>query len=414
MARQHRTTEVPRSGNASPTAGRYADPNLPPPAESERHNTTNTKEKAVRHTVRPYATVGVAMVGAGLFAATPVATPLPDINTFRAVVLTADEDLAAPWLDQFNTASQNATQLLNNMFAPAVSLQQELSNLSGYAQEFLNDPSSINTVMAQLQTDLNAWLAAPTLQGQVGPPSNADSMLQVVTRYTLNGDPTSIAGGHHDMLWQIAAYLPASINPDEAQSILNFLGSPVSGLIMGALGPAISPWVALGNSLSAGDDWNTTLANMVGAYFNGATLSLNGLLPLIQQANVLPTGMSIVNLDIAFGGLLTAGDVKAFSQVGAYTIPSAGGSIFNSLGVAMSGVPSIGNLNLVATPVGPIGAMEGFDQAIAAALGWTGQGAPVTGIDLPTTPVDLSDSGSAVGTAAADLSTLVNDFLALF
>ena len=78
---------------------------------------------------------------------------------------------------------------------------------------------------------------------------------------------------------------------------------------MGELGPDHRPLVALGNSISAGDDFNKTLANMVGAFFNGADLNLDSLIPAIEQAGILPAGMNIENLDIAFGGLLSPGEV---------------------------------------------------------------------------------------------------------
>ncbi len=52
----------------------------------------------------------------------------------------------------------------------------------------------------------------------------------------------------------------------------------------------ISPFVALCNSITAGDDFNTTLADVTGAFFNGADLNLDSLMPTIEQAGVLPAG----------------------------------------------------------------------------------------------------------------------------
>ncbi len=68
-----------------------------------------------------------------MFAATPVAAPLPGLNTIHAIALTADEtsdsDLLTPWIDQYNTVSESATKLMNTFFdAPDVGWQQFIAN----------------------------------------------------------------------------------------------------------------------------------------------------------------------------------------------------------------------------------------------------------------------------------------------
>ena len=84
------------------------------------------------------------------------------------------------------------------------------------------------------------------------------------------------------MFSEIPGFLPAS-DAAEITPIINFLASPASGIIMGDLGPDIAPWVALCNSITAGDDFNTTLADMAGAFFNGADLNLDSLIPTIER-----------------------------------------------------------------------------------------------------------------------------------
>ncbi|MGH3970834.1 MAG: outer membrane porin GjpA, partial [Mycobacterium sp.] len=123
-------------------------------------------------TLRPYATTGVAIAAASLIAVTPVAAPLPDIGTFRDVALTAGEDtasdLASPWTDVFNTASENATTLWDNFaLAPAVGLQQALVNQSDLWQQFFNDPTSstLASVFQEMQTNLDNVLTGIGLQG---------------------------------------------------------------------------------------------------------------------------------------------------------------------------------------------------------------------------------------------------------
>ena len=143
----------------------------------------------------------------------------------------------------------------------------------------------------------------------------------------------------------------------------------------------------------------TTLADVTGAFFNGADLNLDSLIPSIEQLGILPAGMNIENLDFAFGGLLTPGDTAA----------GVGGSIFNSLGIDLTGVPAIGTLEATSQPVGPLGAMEGWDQTIAALLGWDGSGSPLADVTLPTIPADFLDGSTIPAAAAADLSSLVQE-----
>ena len=323
------------------------------------------------------------------------------------VALAADSgslpDLLAPWIDQFNTASGNATVLTNNFFsAPAVGLQQMIANMSGYLQSFFNDPTSstVTSISAQMQSNLAAVLTGYGLQ-------NADAATTAtVLDHTLDGNGQPFGGdpGHVLMFNYVPGYLPAGTDPATVMPIINFLASSASGILMGELGPWISPWIALINSMTAGDDFNTTLANMVGAYFNGATLNLDSLLPMINGFDVFPPGMTMENLDIGFGGLLSAGTVGPDGD-------GVGGSIFNSVGLDFSGVPVLGTLDLPSQPIGPLGAWEGWAQTVASLLGWDGSGSPLTGVTFPTIPDGFFDDGGASSAAAADLSTWAQDLI---
>ena len=111
--------------------------------------------------------------------------------------------------------------------------------------------------------------------------------------------------------------LPAGVDPATVTQVLDVLASPASGLLIGAVGPVISPGVALLNSalavgaaLQASDpsaalsDLLDAPANVVNAFFNGADLDLDALVPLIAKSGFLPAGTTINALDYAFGGLL--------------------------------------------------------------------------------------------------------------
>lgn len=346
---------------------------------------------------------------------------MPRLDSLHRVTLVAGDgspDPLTPWIDVFNNSSVNATTLLNNFgIAPGVALQQMIANQAGYLQDFFNDPTSnsVTAIMGQIQDNLAAVITGYTLQGA------SSATVTSVTEHTLDGG--GLGHGHTFLFQEVPSFLPASVPASEVTPILDFLASPASGIIMGELGPAISPWIALMNSINDGDDFNTTLANMVNGYFNGADLSLNSLIPTIEQAGIFPAGMNLENLDIAFGGLLTPGTVAVGPYVSDGThIPAVGGSIFNSLGITLTGVPILGQIDATSHAIGPIAAMGAWGQTIGALLGsgWDGKSTPVevspplTGVTLPTIPTDFLDDGGAGSSAATDLSTLFQDVASWF
>ncbi len=361
----------------------------------------------MQQTLRPYVTAGVAIVGASLIAATPTVPP-PNISVARDVALTA----SSAWDEVFNTAQQNLTQMLNNYYlAPGVAFQQFIANQNSYAQQLLDDPANITAVTEQIRNNLDGLLTGFILSN----PST--ETLDTVLSHTLAaGNSANFTFGWYDLFAGPLASIAGGMFPADLIPVIHFLSSPLSGIIMGSLGPAIAPWVALLNSIDDHDGISTTLANMFGASLNGATLNLDSLLPVINQVagGLLPAGMGIGHLDIAFGGLLTAGHVAIdpYQVLGAggavvAETPAVGGSILNSVGIDLTGVPILGSINIASNAVGPIGAIMGLEQTIGALLGsgWDGKGAvpvtpPLAGSDLPLIP-DLDDGGAG-GAAATD------------
>lgn len=371
--------------------------------------------------LQPYVTAGIAIAGASLIAVPPVAPPLPNVSHAQAPAI----QLTGAWEDAFNTGSANLTQLVNNYgLAPGVGFQQSLVNMVGFVQMLINDPASLTAVSEQMQDNIKAVLSSWDLL-------NADdATVAATTAFTVNGD-------HNLLLGQIAGFLPADIDPNMVTTILNFLSSPLSGIIIGALGPSISPWIALSNSISDGDSFSEIIANMTGAYYNGATLNLNFLLPAINDAGLLPQGMAVDNLEFAFGGLLTGGSVahapwELYNSDGsvAESVPVVGGSIINSLGINLLGVPVLGSLGFDGHAIGPLAAWQSFSELAAQLLGadWNvvgdGKGAPTSpasppwaGVDFPTVPDDYfggAGAGEATDFAGGDLWTQVSDAIAGF
>jgi hypothetical protein len=344
--------------------------------------------------IRPYATGGIALVGASVIAVSPIGPPLPDIHLpnqydvqAAAVRLTAGWDPLAAWKNAFTTASGNASTLADNfLLAPGVGLQQAIVNEVGFLKEVINDPSSIGTVLQQIAT--NAQTVASGLTG-VGASAATNTAAQA----------HSVDALHGALLSLLPTMLPAGIDPATVTQVLDVLASPASGLLIGAVGPVISPGVALLNSvlavgaaLQASDpsgalsDLLNVPANMVNAFFNGADLNLDALVPLIAKSGLLPAGTTINALDFAFGGLLSVGSVSqgTYTQDGTITpITTPGGSILNSLGLNVStllGGTIPVTLNIASHAVGPLGALESISQTVGVLLGdhWDGKHAVQT------------------------------------
>ncbi|WP_167666204.1 outer membrane porin GjpA [Mycolicibacter icosiumassiliensis] len=371
--------------------------------------------------LQPYVTAGIAIAGASLIAVPTVAAPLPGVSPVANIQAPAIQ-LTSAWDDAFNAGSANLTQLVNNYgLAPGVSFQQSLVNMVGFMQLMIDDPANITTIAEQMQDNIKNVMSSFSLLNV------DDDTLATTTAFTVNGD-------HNLLLSQIPGFLPASVDPETVTTILNFLSSPLSGIIIGSLGPSIAPWVALDNSITDHDSISDTLANMVGAFFNGATLNLDSLLPAINNAGLLPAPMEIDNLEFAFGGLLTGGSVahspwNIYSSDGSVfqSVPVVGGSIINSLGINILGIPVLGHLGFDGHAIGPIGAWLSFSELTAQLLGagWNvagdGKGAPTTPtcpplacIDFPTIPGDDAGGAAATDVGGGDFFSHLTDVITDF
>jgi hypothetical protein len=357
----------------------------------------------MQQTLQPYATAGVVLVGASLVAVTPVAAPSPDLSGIDSATVR----LTSAWDDVFNDASDNLTQLTQNFgLAPFVGLQQAIVNQADFAQQVLDDPSNITDVTEQMQDNLKA-----VVTGLFGFGADDDTMDTVID-HTLSGDGTPI--GLTTLFGLLPQFVPSDLgDPDDIQEILNFLASPASGILIGSLGPFISPFVALADGIDAGDDPSDIAAHAVGAFFNGTTLDLDGLIPAIEDADILPEDMDFDHLSLALGGLLSTGNVN-IGDYGvqpdfdgdddAISVTATGGSILNSLGLDLSGVPLVNSIDIDGDAVGPLGALIGASETIGVLLGdgWDESGGkdnphgpaipPLTQLEAPHMPDDPSSA----------------------
>lgn len=245
---------------------------------------------------------GTALAVSGLIAVNPVMPALP-VSAPPSVQLTASLDLFGPWVDVFNTTLANATEVFDAI-----------------KEADFGFPSSLQ----------EAFAAVTFLGVDVATPEGSELAAQTLDWSHLWG-LQYLAG--MDMGMGVVPVEAA----EPAATILTLLSSPLSGVLMGLVGPLVSPGVELINSVGSivdslgGGDFEAavqellaTPANMVGAFFNGATLNLDALVPMLNDALQVPEGNAVLGASFDFGGLFTPGTTDS---------GSIGGSIYNSLGL---------------------------------------------------------------------------------
>lgn len=166
---------------------------------------------------------------------------------------------------------------------------------------------------------------------------------------------------------------------------LNLTASPLSGLFMGAVGPFVSPGVAAlnsagsiladitgGNPMGALTGLINTPANIVDGFFNGATLNLDPLAPVVNQIFAGPGATEqVTGVSLGFGGLFSPGQVVTGASGPLYE--GVGGSLLNSVGLqlAVNSDDFVGVLPIPALGVGPIAATANLFNVVGRALGGT-------------------------------------------
>jgi hypothetical protein len=321
---------------------------------------------------RSYLTAGVAALSAGAIALAPV-QPLPSgpdlsptLRSTLAVDLAAAIDPITPWIDTFQAAADNISGLVNTWGEqPLPVVQQIVANLGTYISEL----PAIGTIIEQAVANVGNAARAPF----------------AADLNTLDPAHTGI----YNLLPTVA--------PDLPQGLLDFLTTSTSGLIIGLLGPVLSPVLALGSSIRSAvgalqtSDWAGALnalinipAAMVNAFLNGGpTIDVTSLLaPSVPAPSVLNSAT------ITLGGLL-----------------SQGASIFNA--VALDASVKLGPLapaipvNVPAgPPAGVFGSLIAMTNAIAGAIVVTPP-APAASPARSASAVAAPETTSAAATEAA-------------
>ena len=350
----------------------------------------------MQQALRPYVTAGVALVGASMIAVTPVATQLPGlVQLSRDVQLTgvSVSDFLAGATADVDTQLQS---LVDNLQTSLGDYGIALGNLA----TALSDPA---TALSNLDT---AFAATTFLAGD-----------QKTFLFDLNtGGAASLSNDNlHAILFGILTSPENPLSPGEpgilpeaVVPLVNFISSPLAGDLFGHVSPLVAPIVPFLNPFMEliADSQNSVTPDIgdlgmqllqapldsIFALFNGATLNLDPLVPLIEASGLLPAAFPVTGLSYAFGGLFTPGETfDGPGSTGDGIVNGAGGSFLNALGIDTL-------LPFVGQGVGPIGGEAGLINAVAQAL---------LGNLPPLQPEDGSDGPPVAGTDF--LSTVFGD-----
>ncbi len=361
--------------------------------------------------LRPYATAGVALVGAGAIAISPIAPPTSAITVASPEVqLSAAVDPIDRWLEVFD-GSQIAGADLSAEWqqAPLPVLQQVMANQIRNIRALPDFELIIGNVLNNLENGVSAPFAPDV--GELGEAAENPLLLALLL---LGGNPdNAIDTGALDPLHGLIYYamtqgipglaegdppLFEPIIPAELAPVVGLLTTSLSGVLLGLVGPVVAPVLALGagfqavfDELSAEDPdlesaFNSLVnipADMADAFLNGGqTLDLTPVVSLLA-ADLLPEGTEI---GIALGGLL-----------------SPGGNIFNALDLTVPFDLLPEPLHIAGQGPGAIGSLIDLTKTIAKAIGWDGTGNPLAPPLAPLEPPAEEPAEEDEGPAANSL-----------
>ena len=268
---------------------------------------------------RSYLTAGIAAVGVGAIVLAPVqaipdqAAPVPHrVVTDVGAILAASFDPITPWVDTITTSIDNIAGLIGFAFEkPFPILQTVVANLGTYLGELTSGNAGLipGQIFGNIQKLFTApWDPGATQSFEVGPEGDQIEITIAEGTYLSDTDPVS-GDSPYDLQTGINTVLVTSTLLDPAcadggecgvwptvASVMTFLNSKATGVLLGLLGPVLSPVAALINSTTAlmaaisdGDfvgainELVNIPANLVNGFLNGAPLNLTPVFNLIVE-----------------------------------------------------------------------------------------------------------------------------------
>ncbi len=371
-------------------------------------------------TSRSYLTAGIAALGVGAIALTPIqpiATPDQDrVTRSLAAVLAAETtmtpiDPITPWVDTIETSVANIGALFDFYF----------SNPGGYTSPLgLEGPGQavfplLQTVIAnqityfQELTNGNAGLIPEQILGNVQTFFNAPwSPGDPAGTYVSGTEVASLAGlplsqqSIFALLPTVLGFTPEEWDASPLKPVVNFTATYYSGQVVGLLGPLLAPvieltrsFTAIGAFFEAGDvtgainELINIPANVTNAVLNGGgVLDLTGVVNAISP---LPPEVESIGLNL--GGLISPPVPQNGSLLTGGTAPTQfdGGVLFDSLAASInykvSEFPKPNGtsvkVNDPGIPVSWIGAAVGLGQYLGQEMVVTPPPAPTTAATVP-------------------------------
>jgi hypothetical protein len=401
-------------------------------------------------TARSYLTAGVAALGVGAIALTPVA-PIPNqvalapqrVISELGVALASSIDPITPWVDTIETSVANIGALFNfyasnplytsplgltgNFSAVFPLLQTIIANQITYIDELFNGNAAL--IPGQIWNNVQTFFQAPWNPGAIDPDSGnyvGEYVSQtVVTNATIGGVPTLPI--NQQFAFQL---LPAVLGDSFTglKPIIDFTATYYSGQLVGLLGPVFAPLIELTRSFTAigqffqeGDvigainELINIPANVTNAVLNGGgVLDLTGVAGAITE---LPPEVKCIGLNL--GGLISPPVPQNGSLLPDGTAPTAfnGGVMFDTVAAEidykLSPLGPTAKVNDPGIPVSWIGAAVGLGQFLSDQMLVTPPAPPPPGAVVESEAVEaapvVAEVEAAVDSAPAVVDEVAED-----
>ena len=381
-------------------------------------------------TVRSHLTAGIAALGAGAIALTPV-QPIPHhvalaqekVVSNLAVTLASTIDPITPWVDTFKTAGANIKTLTEfYLQKPFPLLQTVVANQVTYVKELFSGNAGL--IPGQIANNFTTFFKAPFSPGEVfkltSPffPEPVDiakgEYLSNTETVTATGLRASSPANLMNVINQLVFSSWIQCNdskgkegcdlPGQVAPIANLLNTPVSGLVLGLVGPLVAPLVQVVKSFTAvgqffregkGMEALNELINIPAAMTN-AVLNGVGFVDLTGFAEKLlpvPPG-TIKSLGVNLGGLLNVVPLN-----GTLSDPENPPTEWSG-GTALDSVAGTVGIDFGGLPVGTFGTGIGLPQFLSKAILVTPPPAPTAAVGPAAAAVVAPPAVQAAAAAA--------------
>lgn len=332
---------------------------------------------------RTYLTSGIAVLGAGAIALTPI-QPMPDHLTTAApqravesmaVQLAAVIDPFGPLIQTIETSTANFKQLAKYWGEnPFPILSTMLANQGTYVKELMNGQG--NLILPQIWNNVKTLFTAPFNPGKTfdiqGTPISTGENISTTG---LEVQPGNYFDKQSVYLVTLQTFLQEG-RFDELKAlapILNFTNTHISSFLLGVAGPVVAPFLQLGKSFGAigaalkAADFVTAFNELINIPVKMTNAFLNGgqYLDLTKIINAIkPLPPEIAKIGVTLGGLLNLVPQNGtFAPQGPAPTEYGGGVGFDGLAIEAE----LGDLSadVPGLPIGLAGASLGLNRYTA-------------------------------------------------